>query len=131
MLLAQLPEILGAGQGEPGIPYDQTAPAQPPPPGPPMGAPPPEELGPLAGLPPSSVQPGGSLAQLGDSLGAPPPAGGEMGMEAPPSTDQLSDVDLAAQDPATILNDPNLSPEDRAMLEQELMLAAKRSMIGA
>jgi hypothetical protein len=73
---------------------------------------------------------GGDMAGGAEMGGMDPGAGGDM------TTDSLSDNDLAAMDNSQgpdleqIMNDPSLSPEDRAAIEQQVLMAARRQIAG-
>jgi hypothetical protein len=69
--------------------------------------------------------------------GGDPMAGGlDAGAGGDVTTDSLSDNDLAAMDNSQgpdleqIMNDPSLSPEDRAAIEQQVLMAARRQIAG-
>jgi hypothetical protein len=108
------PPSLGGAMGDPGA-QDM---AQP-------------DLGAAGGM--GAVDPmaaGGDMAGGAEMGGMDPGAGGDM------TTDSLSDNDLAAMDNSQgpdleqIMNDPSLSPEDRAAIEQQVLMAARRQIAG-
>lgn len=122
-------EVLGVGSGGgESIPYDRSNEA--PELGGAMGAGLPPGDAPAEGMPGTAIPdpntaPTLGLAQLGlGEAGADPSM---MGLpEMPGSTDQMSDIGLA-EDPTELLSDPSLTPEQRAALEQEIMMAARRN----
>ena len=140
----RLQDIMGVGQGAGDIPYDRTDPAAE------GGEPAPADVMAGAqgqGMDPSqdpsmmgaNVGPTMGLAQRGGDMGTPVDQAGAMGAGAEdlaPTTDMLSDQELSAVDSPgapdmeQILNDPSLSPEDRAMIEQQILMAARRQMAG-
>lgn len=80
-------------------------------------------------------------------VASPPTLGGQPGLGGfggaspnEPTTADLSNQDLAAmtqtpdeqmyEEMAALLNDPNTPPEQRAAIEQELALAARRQLLG-
>lgn len=147
----RIADLLGAGVGGGQIPYDQTGggdedvlagaqaagQAATPAADPSMGMAPPS-LGGVMGDPGAQdmVEPDLGTAS---GMGAVDPMAGGGGMEGDAMggfSDQLSDNELGAMDDAgapdmeAILNDPSLSPEDRAAIEQQVLMAARRQIAG-
>jgi hypothetical protein len=136
----RLQDIMGVGQGAGDIPYDRTDPAvdggEPAPADVMAGAQ--SQADPYGG---ANVGPTMGLAQMGGGgdMSTPVDQAGAMGAgpeDMAPTTDMLSDQELSAVDSQgapdmeQILNDPSLSPEDRAMIEQQILMAARRQMAG-
>ena len=148
----RIADLMGTGVGANPVPYDQSqggdadvlagaqaaGQAVTPAADPSMGGPP--SLGGVMGdpgqqdMPPVDPGAGGMEGQPGAQ---PPVDAGGMGADpAAGTTDQLSDTDLASMegpqgpDMEQILSDPNLSPEDRAAIEQQILMAARRQIAG-
>ncbi len=130
-------EMSGVGAGTPEIANDQSGgsdvvAAPPVPAGGPGIAPEPMPEGEV--LPPvSGAQPGAVAQGLNADLGPDDDMADDLG-----STSAMSDVDLAqmaeedetAEQAAAIEADPTLSPEERAQLQRELAMTARRRLAG-
>jgi hypothetical protein len=152
----RIADMMGVGAGGGQIPYDQSGggdedvlagaqaagQAATPAADVPMGAAP--SLGGVMGDPGAQDMGQPDLGSAG-GMGAVDPmaGGGDMagdaqmgGMGGDMTTDSLSDNDLAAMDNSQgpdleqIMNDPSLSPEDRAAIEQQVLMAARRQIAG-
>jgi hypothetical protein len=125
----RLQDMMGAGQGGQDVPYDQTNPA-------------PEDV--MAG---AQAAGGGQADPYGGANVGPTTPGAQDPMtlastmgagqqDMAPNTDMLSDDELATVDSPDapsiddILSDPSLSPEDRAMIQQQILMAARRQAAG-
>ena|SRR5436190_7362557 len=113
--------LMGTGQGSLSVPYDRADPMA----GNAGGAPAPD-AGAAAAVPPSPSGPTLGLAGLGGAGGA----GGLGGLPqladagaGGQSTDALSNTDLEQ-----LMNSPDISPEERQMIEQVIMEAARRNL---
>lgn len=125
----RLQDILGTGMGGGDIPYDQTDPAAQDVMAGAQQAPPPEAADPYGGANVGPTMGMGSPMDQAGAMGAGPE-------DMAPTTDMLSDNELAAvDDPSApdldqLINSPELTPEDRAMLEQQILMAARRQAAG-
>lgn len=133
--LPELPDdVMGAGAGTEEIPFDQTAPEEPM--ASPIGA---EALAqsPEDALPADPMMDEMPATTPADRLAAPGSEGGDTG--------DLSDVDLASMqlqpeqesgddaavaEMASALEDPTVDPNTKAIIQQQLDLAARRRLLG-
>ena len=149
----RIADLLGAGAGGGAVPYDQSgggdedvlagaqaaAQAGTPAADPSMGMAPPS-LGGLMGDPGAQDMEQPDLGTAGGMGAVDPMAGaGDMGgdpMAGGGFSDSLSDNELGAMDDVggpdveSMLSDPSLSPEDRQVLEQQILMAARRQIAG-
>jgi hypothetical protein len=118
---------------EQAVPYDQTGLAgadTPPMAGPGVGAPdpsagaaPPMDLGQAAEAP---MTPPMDLGAMGQDSGA-----GDPGVDPTGGMDQgATPEDLQVQQMAAALDDPNVPPEQKLQIQQQLSLAARRQLAG-
>lgn len=126
----RMQDILGVGQGDPEVAYDQTDPQAIM-----AGA---EQAGAQQPIDPYQ---GANVAPTMGMEGPTDPAGMAEGMGAAPEdlsagTDMLSDQELAmAEDPGApdmeqIMSDPTLPPEQQAALQEQILMAARRQLAG-